>query len=121
MYTLEVEGEFAAAHQLREYSGKCERLHGHNWRVRLAVEAEELPATGMLVDFGELKRLLGTCLERYDHGFLNETPPFDRLNPTSERLARAIAEAAAESLPPPARVSAVTVWESDRCSATYRP
>jgi 6-pyruvoyltetrahydropterin/6-carboxytetrahydropterin synthase len=121
MYTLEVEGDFAAAHQLREYAGKCERLHGHNWRVRLAVQAETLPASGMLVDFGELKRILGECLEAYDHGFLNEIPPFDGVNPTSERLARAIADAAAAKLPPHARVSAVTVWESDRCSATYRP
>lgn len=121
MYSLEVQGEFAAAHQLREYAGKCERLHGHNWRVRLRVEAEELPASGMLVDFGELKRILADCLEMFDHGYLNEIPPFDTVNPTSERLARVIAETAAESLPPHARVGAVTVWESDRCSATYRP
>lgn len=121
MYRLEVDDDFSAAHQLREYKGKCENLHGHNWKVRLAVAGTELNAEGLLVDFGDLKRVLKTVLEELDHRLLNEVPPFDTINPTSELLARHIAERVAPSLPAHAAVHAVTVWESDRCSATYRP
>jgi 6-pyruvoyltetrahydropterin/6-carboxytetrahydropterin synthase len=121
MYRLEVESEFSAAHRLREYPGQCERLHGHNWRVRLGVEGMELDASGMLLDFGNLKRLLGEAVEAFDHCFLNETPPFDTLNPTSENLARILCERIAPDLPGHVRIEALTVWESERCRATYRP
>ena len=121
MYRLEVEESFAAAHQLREYRGACENLHGHNWRVRLTVSGDELDRLGMLVDFGELKRLLREALLRFDHRFLNDVTPFDRMNPTSENLARHLAETIAPRLPPNARIAEVAVWESDRAAAHYRP
>jgi len=120
-YELFVRAEFSAAHNLREYRGKCERLHGHNWRVDLRLEGNHLAADGMLLDFVEAKRILGEAIEEFDHAYLNETPPFDRLNPSSENLARVIAEAVAKRLPAGIRVAAVTTWESDRCAATYRP
>ena len=120
-YELLVQAEFSAAHNLREYKGKCERLHGHNWHVDLYLAGETLNQEGMLLDFQEAKRILGQALEPFDHAYLNEVAPFDRLNPSSENLARVVAQAVAAQLPPGVRVAAVTTWESDRCAATYRP
>lgn len=121
MFQLDVDAEFSAAHQLREYQGQCENLHGHNWKVRLSVGGEVLGSVGMLMDFGDLKRILREELERLDHVFLNETPPFDSINPTSEHLAHYLAGQIAPQLPATVRVLAVRVWESTRCAATYRP
>ncbi|MBN2712735.1 MAG: 6-carboxytetrahydropterin synthase QueD [Planctomycetes bacterium] len=121
MYRLEVESHFAAAHQLQYYKGKCEKLHGHNWRVRITVEGEELDKIGLLVDFGDLKKMINETTEKLDHGFLNELPPFNEINPTSENLARFIAEDIEKKLPGHVSVAAVTVWESEKCSATYLP
>lgn len=120
MYELSVESSFSAAHNLREYRGKCENLHGHNWKVRVLVASEELNALGMVCDFVELKRYLADVLELVDHKYLNEQRPFDVENPTTENLARWITEQIAAKLPSSVSVSAVTVWESERCSATYR-
>ena len=119
MFTLEVDAEFAAAHQLRHYRGRCENLHGHNWRVRLAVAGRRLDEAGMLVDFTLLKRWLREELETMDHQFLNEIPPFDAVNPTSENIARLLAERLAPRLPEGVAVAYVRVWESARASATY--
>ena len=120
-YELFITADFSAAHNLREYKGKCERLHGHNWRIDLRLAGDHLDAEGLLLDFTEAKRILGEVLERFDHRYLNEVEPFDRLQPSSENIARTIAEAVAERLPASVRVVSVTAWESDRCAATYRP
>jgi len=120
-YELFITADFSAAHNLREYKGKCERLHGHNWRVDLRLAGDHLDAEGLLLDFTEAKRILGEVLERFDHRYLNEVEPFDRLQPSSETIARVVAEAVAERLPASVRVVSVTAWESDRCAATYRP
>jgi len=120
-YELSVQADFSAAHNLRQYQGKCERLHGHNWRVDLRLAGERLGDEGMLLDFAEAKQILSDVLDRFDHRYLNEVPPFDRLNPSSENIARVISEAVAERLPEGVRVTGVTAWESDRCAATYRP
>ena len=120
-YELTVKTEFSAAHNLRAYRGKCEHLHGHNWTVELRVQGERLNDEGMLMDFVEIKRLLALVLDPFDHAYLNETPPFDRENPSSENLSRYIALAVGARLPVGITVESVTTWESDRCSATYRP
>ncbi len=120
-YELFIQADFSAAHNLREYKGKCERLHGHNWRIDLRLAGDRLNAEGLLLDFTEAKRILGEVLERFDHRYLNEVEPFDRLQPSSEMIARVVAEAVAERLPAGVRVVSVTAWESDRCAATYRP
>ena len=120
-YELFITANFSAAHNLREYKGKCERLHGHNWRIDLRLAGDRLDAEGLLLDFTEAKRILGEVLERFDHRYLNEVEPFDRLQPSSENIARTIAEAVAERIPAGVRVVSVTAWESDRCAATYRP
>ena len=120
-YELLIQDHFSAAHNLREYKGKCERLHGHNWRVDLHMEGDRLDDKGMILDFRDAKRILAEALEAFDHAYLNEVPPFDQINPSSENLARVIAEAVAARLPAGVRVAGVTTWESDRCGATYRP
>jgi len=120
-YELFIQAEFSAAHNLRAYKGKCEHLHGHNWRVDLKLAGDELGDDGMLLDFREARDILRDVLDRFDHAYLNEVPPFERLNPSSENLARVIAEAVAERLPKYVRVASVTAWESERCGATWRP
>ena len=122
MFEVTVEETFAAAHQLREYRGKCENLHGHNYRVRMTVAAEELDRTGLVVDFVELKRWMRAIAERLDHTFLNEAPPFDILNPSAENLAKYFYdELPAELKHGRARVTAVKIWETETSTATYRP
>jgi len=112
---------FASAHQLREYEGQCENLHGHNWRVEVVVEGRELNHQGLLLDFKDLKRTLKGILDELDHTFLNEHPYFKDRNPTSENLAFYIFREMEGALKtyPRVRVKSVTVWESDRAGATY--
>ena len=125
MYEVSVEGGFAAAHRLRDYEGACERLHGHNYKVVVAVRAGDVGPSGMVMDFKVLKGALGEVLGRLDHHCLNDDlPDFapGGLNPTAENIARWIAERLAEALPPEApRPARVTVWESDTNSTTYFP
>ncbi len=87
-FALSVTTEFSAAHFLRGYDGDCARLHGHNWQVKLTVEAEELNAIGIAVDYKRLKSELKAALADWDHYNLNDVPPFDRINPSSENVAR---------------------------------
>ena len=114
--------EFSAAHALRHYEGRCERLHGHNFGVELTVEGEVLsPDTEILVDFKILKNMLHTILDTLDHQILNAIPPFDQINPSSENLSRYIwrqVEAPLRELG--VRPYAVRVSEKDAQSATYR-
>lgn len=122
MYTLKVEGAFEAAHKIKEYPGKCARLHGHNWVVEAVVKGRELDELGMLVDFKIIKKALNETLERFDHRYLNELEPFaSGVNPTAENLARIIFEELAphacfvrDSI-----LAAVTVFESPKSSVTY--
>ena len=120
MYQLRVTTYFAAAHQLREYEGKCENLHGHNWRVDVVVASDTLDDTGMAIDFKVLKGLIEEILDDYDHRYLNDVPPFDRINPTTENMARHLYERLGTRVPDTAHVESVTCWESERCGATYR-
>jgi 6-pyruvoyltetrahydropterin/6-carboxytetrahydropterin synthase len=121
MYELSVEASFAAAHSLRGYRGECERLHGHNWRVEVCLAAEALDELGMVMDFRDVKSMLGGVLAELDHRHLNEVPPFDALNPTTENLCRHVADRLRAGLPPRVAIRRVTCWESDRCSASYSP
>lgn len=119
MYSLTVRATFSAAHRLREYEGNCERLHGHNWRVEVTVESPTLDSRGIALDFRGIKAALNDLLSRFDHRFLNDVPPFDGMNPSSENLARHLFEEMGKSVPAPARVARVTVWESDDARAGY--
>ena len=121
LWRLTVRGEFASAHALRHYQGKCESLHGHNYSVEMVVEGETLtPDTELVVDFTVLKKELRAELALIDHVNLNEYPPFDTVNPSSENLARYIyrnMKARLEEMP--IRLYSVTVGETAMQSATY--
>lgn len=124
MYEVSVEETFAAAHNLRSYKGKCENLHGHNYKVRVTVAAGELDSTGLLCDFVLLKQVLQAVIRSLDHRYLNEMAPFDKLNPSAENIARYIHDETARELPGGtnrATIASVTVWETETAAATYRP
>jgi 6-pyruvoyltetrahydropterin/6-carboxytetrahydropterin synthase len=120
---VSVDESFAAAHNLRNYRGKCEDLHGHNYKVRVVLAGQELDATGLLYDFVHLKRVIQDVIRSLDHKYLNELPPFDTLNPSAENIARHIFDRTASELPKAANaagISSVTVWETETSAATYR-
>jgi len=121
MYRLKVQDYFSSAHYLRNYQGACENLHGHNWKVELVVEGETLNETELLIDFKDLKRVLKEVLSELDHRLINELPYFKEKNPSSENLARYIFEKVKEKLRayPQVRVKEVTVFETEKASATY--
>jgi 6-pyruvoyltetrahydropterin/6-carboxytetrahydropterin synthase len=123
MFEVTVEQTFAAGHALRNYRGKCENVHGHNYRVRITVQGDRLDPTGLLVDFVELNRLIGGAVEYLDHRFINDLPPFDELNPSAENIAKYFYERVSTGIKSEvgAQVSAVQVWETDASSAVYRP
>jgi len=126
MFEVSAEQTFAAGHALRGYQGKCENVHGHNYRVRVTLAGEELNSIGILVDFVEMKRLMKQIIEYLDHRFINDLPPFDKLNPTAENMARWMYEEFQKGLESglaevPARVKEVVVWETEKNIATYRP
>jgi 6-pyruvoyltetrahydropterin/6-carboxytetrahydropterin synthase len=122
MFELTVEETFAAGHALRNYKGKCENVHGHNYRVEVTLHGPELNEIGLLVDFVDLKRVLNAVIERMDHQFLNDVPPFDKLNPSAENMARFIYQEVAQGLGAQngVRVASVKVWETDTANAVYR-
>ena len=121
MYTISVEKHFDAAHALRGYKGKCETLHGHRFRVVAKIKATELDDIGLAYDFTELKAKLKTIIDRFDHTTLNDNPPFDKINPSSENLARTIYDELKTALKEaPAELMAVEVWESPNSGVEYR-
>jgi 6-pyruvoyltetrahydropterin/6-carboxytetrahydropterin synthase len=122
MYEITVDYSFASGHALRGYKGKCENVHGHNYRVRVTVAGEKLNSTGLLMDFIDLRTAVKALAEKLDHRFMNDIPPFDQINPSAENLARYFSD----GLDPQVRghgvrVAAVTVWETDTSSATFYP
>ena len=122
MYHARVETEFAAAHFLSHYRGKCENLHGHNYKVRLWVRGTELDEGGMLADFSLLKKALNEVISGLDHSNLNDMEVFQN-DPSAERIARFIFEGVSEKLPPlgvdSSLLHAVDVFENDRSMARY--
>jgi 6-pyruvoyltetrahydropterin/6-carboxytetrahydropterin synthase len=124
MYEVFVDEAFAAAHNLRNYKGKCENLHGHNYKVRVTLSGAELDATGLLYDFVHLKQVIHTVIHSLDHKYLNELAPFDVLNPSAENIARHIYDEAVKQMhqaPSGAAIASITVWETETSAATYRP
>jgi 6-pyruvoyltetrahydropterin/6-carboxytetrahydropterin synthase len=122
MFEVSVDRTFAAGHALRNYKGACEKVHGHNYRVRVTVAGDHLNSTGLVLDFADLKSAIKAVVDRLDHQFLNDLAPFDQLNPSAENLAKYFYDEVAPQLRDyRLRVQAVTVWETDLTSATYRP
>lgn len=124
MFEVFVEQTFAAGHALRDYKGKCENVHGHNFKVQVRIEGQRLDDTGMLVDFINVKTVMRKVIDRLDHQFLNEIEPFDVKNPSAENIAEYFhteMTTGLASTPVPIRISEVRVWETDIQSASYRP
>lgn len=120
MYEVTIEADFAAAHRLRNYPGGEEPLHGHNFRVQVSVAAERLDEAGMAVDFKDLERETREALGALDHRYLNEVPAFREVSPSAENIARYLFEALSGRLKSPGvRIHRVTVFETERTSATY--
>ena len=122
MYQISVEQHFDAAHFLRGYQGKCEALHGHRFRVVARVKGSRLDETGMAYDFIILKRHLANILARFDHTNLNDVPPFDKINPSSENIAATIYDELKPKLAgAPVTLYGVEVWESPESGVAYSP
>ncbi len=124
MFEVSVDQTFAAGHALRNYKGRCENVHGHNFRVQVTIEGERLDDTGMLVDFLDVKKSMQDVIARLDHQFLNEISPFDVKNPSAENIAEHFYDAMNQDLagnPVAVRIREVKVWETDIQSASYRP
>ena len=123
MYEVTVEDSFAAGHYLRNYKGKCENPHGHNYKVRVTLRGAELDKAGLLLDFKDLKEVMRHVIERLDHQMLNDIEPFTALNPSAENLARYFYEQASSRLKSITRgrvaVREVTIWETDTTTARY--
>jgi 6-pyruvoyltetrahydropterin/6-carboxytetrahydropterin synthase len=119
MFTVRTEAQFAAAHFLSNYQGKCEKLHGHNYRVVVSAKGEELGPGGMLLDFAILKQGLMRTLEGLDHCLLNDLPELGS-DPSAERIARHIF-ITLKSILPDAPISAVEVYETETNMARYEP
>jgi 6-pyruvoyltetrahydropterin/6-carboxytetrahydropterin synthase len=122
MYQITVEHHFDAAHALRGYKGKCEALHGHRFRVVVRVKATQLDDIGLAYDFTELKGKLKAILERFDHTCLNDVPPFDKINPSSENIASTIyGELKSDLKEAPVTLDSIEVWESPESGVEYKP
>jgi 6-pyruvoyltetrahydropterin/6-carboxytetrahydropterin synthase len=122
MFQVNVEESFSAGHALRGYKGKCENPHGHNYKVRITIVGPELDSIGLLYDFTHVKRVMREIIGAVDHVYLNDKPPFDVTNPSAENLAKYFFDETARQLsaaPNGARISQVTIWETDTTSATY--
>jgi len=120
LYELMVEERFASAHQLRGYKGKCEKMHGHNFKVQVFVSADMLNKIDLAIDFHDLRDMVRDTISNLDHAFLNEVFPFTEINPSSENIARWIYDSIKKKVNEDhIAVSAVSVWESDTASATY--
>jgi len=123
MFEMTVEESFAAGHYLRNYRGKCEKPHGHNYKVRITLQGGQLDNAGLLLDFKDLRDMVRQTVDRIDHRMINDLEPFTSLNPSAENLARYFYEQANAQVRAltdgRVAVKEVTVWETDTTAATY--
>jgi 6-pyruvoyltetrahydropterin/6-carboxytetrahydropterin synthase len=123
MFEVTVEKSFAAGHFLRNYKGKCENPHGHNYRVLVTLQGRELDRAGLLLDFKDLKQCIRQVVARLDHQMINDIPPFTEVNPSAENLAKYFFEESNQLLKGVTNgrvwVKSVTMFETDTSNATY--
>lgn len=123
MYEVTVEDSFAAGHYLRNYKGKCENPHGHNYKIRVTLAGRELDAAGLLLDFKDLRDVMRPVIERLDHQMINDVKPFTELNPSAENLAKYFFDETNSRLKKTTNgrvlVKDVTVFETDTTTAKY--
>ncbi len=121
-----IEKTFAAGHSLRNYRGKCENVHGHNYRVQVTAAGPELNSIGLLLDFVELKKHVNEIVDRLDHQFINDLEPFTVLNPSAENMAKYFWDELSRTNftspgQAPVGIAEVVIWETDTSIARYRP
>jgi len=116
MFEVKVEGHFSSAHHLLNYDGECENQHGHNWKVEIYAQGEELNESNILIDFKVLKKELNKMLDRLDHKDLNELEAFNNISPSSEIISKYIYKELKKEIP---QISKVCVWETERARASY--
>jgi 6-pyruvoyltetrahydropterin/6-carboxytetrahydropterin synthase len=122
MYYATVSHWFSAAHNLRNYQGKCERIHGHNYKVEVELKSRGVDQVGMVTDFVAVRHELEKIVQRFDHQRLNEISPFDKINPTAENIAKIIFEEMSLKFnSKKVKVHLVTVWETEHAKAGYGP
>jgi 6-pyruvoyltetrahydropterin/6-carboxytetrahydropterin synthase len=120
MYEITVHSHFSGAHRLRYLHGKCEELHGHNWKVEVSVVSNRLGKDGVVIDFGILKQKVEEILKSLDHTYLNDLPHFSEVEPSSENIAKYIFDRLKRGLKGhPGILKKVAAWESETSSATY--
>ena len=123
MFEVTVEDSFAAGHYLRNYRGKCENPHGHNYKVRVTLAGKELDKAGLLLDFKDLRDVMKPVIDRLDHQMINQIEPFTNLNPSAENLAKYFYDETNSRLHSSTngrvRVKTVTIFETDTTTATY--
>jgi 6-pyruvoyltetrahydropterin/6-carboxytetrahydropterin synthase len=123
MFEVTVEHSFAAGHYLRNYKGKCENPHGHNYKVLVTLQGRELDKAGLLLDFKDLKGAIKGVVEKLDHQMINEIAPFTEVNPSAENLAKYFYEQTNLRLKDATDgrvwVKTVTMFETDVTNATY--
>src|SRR6266576_957853 len=123
MFQVSVEETFSAGHALRGYRGKCENVHGHNYRVRVTLEGPKLDSVGLLVAFTQHKQVIREVMGTLDHQFMNDLEPFETTNPSAENVAKYFYDEVTrqlKDLPPGARVTDVILWETDTSGAVER-
>ncbi|HEX2912841.1 MAG TPA: 6-carboxytetrahydropterin synthase QueD [Chloroflexia bacterium] len=122
MYQIIKSVTFDAAHQLRDYPGKCANLHGHTYKLEVCIAGEKVNSIGMLYDFFDLKKLMQGVVDQLDHRFINEIPPYDEINPTAENMAYQIYQTMRRQLQeqdPALRLKYVQLWETPNSCAIY--
>jgi 6-pyruvoyltetrahydropterin/6-carboxytetrahydropterin synthase len=123
MFEVTVEDTFAAGHYLRNYKGKCENPHGHNYKVRVTLAGKELDKAGLLLDFKDLREVMRHVTDRLDHQMINDLEPFKVLNPSAENLAKYFYDESNSRLQTVTNgrvhIRSVTVYETDTTTATY--
>ena len=120
IYTLKVLNEISSSHIIEGHSGKCARLHGHNWKIEVEVECTQLDPLGMGMDFADLKTEVKEVTEPLDHRHLNDLPGFTNCNPTAENVAAYVYREVGKRINREgANVSAVTIWETSKASVRY--
>ena len=121
MYKVKIISQFSAAHSLRNYKGKCETLHGHNWKVEVLTSSLKLNSSGMVMDFSDLKKITSNVLEELDHRHLNELDYFTTHNPSSEEIAKYIFDKLKEPITVKGcKLEEIRVWETDSSCAVYQ-
>lgn len=119
-FTIRVEARFEAAHNLREYKGAPEPLHGHSWKIEAKFKCKQLDHEYIGIDYVHVEKAIRELAQRFDHRYINEIPPFDQLNPTSENMARWFFEQLNRpEIKQEADLSEVVVWEGPEAYVSY--